>query len=712
MKMKMNKVDVSVVLNMHREAPYLRPTLFSLDNCAFEATQSGLNVELVAVFDRADQQTIDVFHATPLRGFSGVKTLEIDVGSLGLARNAGVDLAEGEFIWTADGDDLVSRNSLVELTKAARNHPSQNVVIFMEFLVAFGESYHVGRYLGSEWYTAADFAVQHSFVSRVFLRRSTFDSERYIDLKLTTGFAYEDWDFNGRLFARGFDFLIAPETVFFYRQRGNSLLRQANSMSAKMIPSSSLFEPETYVSLMDSSRRTNSDWDLFLNDRRRWALRNSTQEMVASPTMVGHIAEAVMLDPEIDPARIEVATSYCPIPSDPQHWGFQLETWYKLLGLRSGFQDVIILPWLKPGGAEKYILQVVDELHATHQGQGVLVLSGEAADQHEWVSKLPPGSEFLDVYNAFPTLSEVQRDALVIRGLLAVAQRGARLHVKAGLFAARFMEAYGAVLSSVFQVIYYRFCDDVKTWRGMQFPSAVGVNFLRREFAHIDVIVNDCRTISEVDERAIGGIEKKCHTIYSLCDARKLSTVPQVATRRFFWASRVSLQKRPELIRIIFAAIRKKYPDAVIDVYGQLDLGYRVEELFNLPGMNYVGSFDGLGSLPLEKYDGLIYTSEFDGLPNVILEALAAGVPVIAPDVGGIAEAVVNGKTGFLVPNLLDDSALAIAYADAVVEMYADWARTREIADNGRRLVEVRHGAVEFKEKIAQVFREEGRFSE
>ena len=47
----MRKIDVSVVLNMHREALYLRPTLLSLDACANEAKNAGINVELIAVFD-------------------------------------------------------------------------------------------------------------------------------------------------------------------------------------------------------------------------------------------------------------------------------------------------------------------------------------------------------------------------------------------------------------------------------------------------------------------------------------------------------------------------------------------------------------------------------------------------------------------------------------------------------------------------------------
>ena len=45
-----------------------------------------------------------------------------------------------------------------------------------------------------------------------------------------------------------------------------------------------------------------------------------------------------------------------------------------------------------------------------------------------------------------------------------------------------------------------------------------------------------------------------------------------------------------------------------------------------------------------------VLTSNWEGFPITILEAMRAGLPVIASDVGGVGEAVVDGKTGFLIP--------------------------------------------------------------
>jgi glycosyltransferase involved in cell wall biosynthesis len=58
---------------------------------------------------------------------------------------------------------------------------------------------------------------------------------------------------------------------------------------------------------------------------------------------------------------------------------------------------------------------------------------------------------------------------------------------------------------------------------------------------------------------------------------------------------------------------------------------------------------DALDLLP--DIDVFLLPSRFEGLPLTVLEAMHLGIPIVAYDVGGVAEAVVDGETGVVVPN-------------------------------------------------------------
>ncbi|NUO62689.1 MAG: glycosyltransferase family 4 protein [Gemmatimonadaceae bacterium] len=84
--------------------------------------------------------------------------------------------------------------------------------------------------------------------------------------------------------------------------------------------------------------------------------------------------------------------------------------------------------------------------------------------------------------------------------------------------------------------------------------------------------------------------------------------------------------------------------------------------------------------------DLLVLTSDWEGTPNVVLEAMASGLPVVATDVGGLADIVIDGETGFLVrPD--DEEGLR----QAVATLAADGAKRRSFGCRARRHVEEHH---------------------
>lgn len=78
--------------------------------------------------------------------------------------------------------------------------------------------------------------------------------------------------------------------------------------------------------------------------------------------------------------------------------------------------------------------------------------------------------------------------------------------------------------------------------------------------------------------------------------------------------------------------------------------------------------------------DVCVLASLEESLPLVLLEAMAAGLPVVSTAVGGVAECVLDGQTGRLVP-----PANSHALAKALLELLADPARRQQFGEAGSR---------------------------
>ncbi|WP_249415303.1 glycosyltransferase [Citrobacter sp. RHBSTW-00570] len=83
----------------------------------------------------------------------------------------------------------------------------------------------------------------------------------------------------------------------------------------------------------------------------------------------------------------------------------------------------------------------------------------------------------------------------------------------------------------------------------------------------------------------------------------------------------------------------------------------------------------------LADSDIFLLISNWEGFPRSILEAMRASLPVIASDVGGASESVINGKTGYLIPR-----GDVIEIRKKLTELISD-SQLREIMGNsGRKL--------------------------
>lgn len=404
-------VDVSIVLNIHQENDLLIPTLTSLNRCALYAKKLDISVELIAVFDNSDKSTNDKFSEISFSGFNQIKKIEVSFGSLGLARNAGINASIGKYIWTADADDLVSENCIVALNDIAEQHQNEEVAIFSEYYVAFGDNYYVAKFFDSSFVCAADFAYQHSYVSRVFAKKELFLKFPYKDTKLSQGNAYEDWDFNARLYNAGVHFLIAPATIIFYRQHSKSIMKQADIVSYCITPHSELFDCNNLINKMaDFNQKINDSYNFF-DSREKFFKIDFVKEILNFPNLVKYIDDASCQDPLINLFQIERASSYCPLPWNRNHWGFSLISFYSMMGCHS-FESILLID-------NNENLQLLSSIYNMNQYDQLIIYIGKDCNE-EFIDSLPDKVIFIDLYHSFQNLSINESQHMLLRAFLAL----------------------------------------------------------------------------------------------------------------------------------------------------------------------------------------------------------------------------------------------------------------------------------------------------
>lgn len=114
--------------------------------------------------------------------------------------------------------------------------------------------------------------------------------------------------------------------------------------------------------------------------------------------------------------------------------------------------------------------------------------------------------------------------------------------------------------------------------------------------------------------------------------------------------------------------------------------------------IHFTGFRDDVPRL-LTAFDLFAMSSRLEGFCNSVLEAFAAGVPVVATRAGGLPEMVKDGETGLLSP-VGDPEALA----DRLVRLASDGPLASKVAEGGRRLVEAEYTVERMVEKTIEAY--------
>lgn len=140
------------------------------------------------------------------------------------------------------------------------------------------------------------------------------------------------------------------------------------------------------------------------------------------------------------------------------------------------------------------------------------------------------------------------------------------------------------------------------------------------------------------------------------------------------WSGRLVTEKDPLAAVALADRLRSHTPAIRLVMIGDGPLAGEVKGAAKgLDNVTFAGERSDAAAL-IGACDMLLSTSETEGAPGVMIEALLAGVPVVAPDVGGVAETVTSDA------GVLTTSRDADALADAVAMLVGDESLRRELS--------------------------------
>ena len=160
-----------------------------------------------------------------------------------------------------------------------------------------------------------------------------------------------------------------------------------------------------------------------------------------------------------------------------------------------------------------------------------------------------------------------------------------------------------------------------------------------------------------VDTKLFSALDKKPHSVFRFVHVSSLD--PE--------------QKNFHLLVRAFYQLKKQQPKVELHVVSDGDFaayGTLIKGFDFAKSIHFHGQHDSAGvSAILQFADALVLSSRFENLPCVLLEALSTGTPMIATNVGGVAEIIHQGN-GILVPSE-DENALLAAMTDIQQRTYS-----------------------------------------
>lgn len=640
---------VSIIIPFYNSHRYFPETIASV------YAQTIRDYEIIIVNDGSDDSAstgmLQELKAEGCATGAPLRIIDCDHRGAPATRNEGARAAKSEFIFFLDADDILSPTTLEKLILAAATNPA--VSYFYSSVRHFGSI----NGIASDPFDPERLKRENFLTVSCLIRTSAYLDAGGMDEALLDN--YEDYDFWLRMLSMGHIGMHVPEILFHYR-------RHSHGYRTALERSSS---PDAMY------KRLRARHPILFGgpepDRTSWRL-------IASSTEGADQKRFETLFRKAQPSQLPRESYRRPcLPNmfDPVRWTKRVP------------RILYLVPFFVYGGAEQVDLEILKGFREA--GFEITLVACEDAD-HTWLSRFENIVSDIFILQNFAG-DRVARDKII--DYLMVSRSIDVVFIRNTSYGYSLCERWKRISNAVAFVDLLHLHAFGEDWVR---HSAVYHELLVHRF----VITHDLKSYAETTYRLDG---QKIQVIHNGIDPLEFVSVDEFRSKSIevrstlglrldapivAYCGRVAEQKDPlRWVRVV-SEVLKRRPDAQPIVVGDGELLHSMKgeaaRLGISEKIHFLGYRADIKQI-LPALDVLLMTSRYEGLPQVILEALACGVPVVSTDVGGVRECL-DEKIG----KLLDVNAGDVEMADAVlqvIDMGYDNSSLRELC---RRTVEER----------------------
>ncbi|AEI39226.1 glycosyltransferase [Paenibacillus mucilaginosus] len=606
----MNYPLVGVIIPCYNYGEYIEETLDSVLSSTYP------NIEIIIVDDGStDQNTLGVLEKIREQGLARVHVRAN--GGLSAARNTGISLTSGKYIVTLDADDLIAPTFI---EKAVWLLEEESGAAFVYSLVQlFGRQNKIW-----ETFEATLFYLKFRNVvpATIVIRRECWKQVGGYDESMREG--YEDWEFVLRLTQAGYKGHHINEPLFFYRKHKGSMLEESKRKSRKLKHTIRRKHPEMYRL-----------WPLqflvfgFLEMKRR-TLRFLKKSLV---DIYHHIPTSII---NAMKRFRKQGNRYKPIETCRENTG-------TLLNVKTaGDQHTImfVLPWLHVGGVERVFLELIRSI--SNHFRVVLITTKSSSMANPWTALFE--QHVCALYHLGDYLpDEEQRSRFIL--YLVQRWRVNIFHISNSQLGYRLLPVLKRQPSKPFTIDTLHMHEPWAAWDYFEY---------NRHFC--EYLDHTVVLTSSQKEMLVESKGQNAAQISVIPNGIKL---PQLLGRKetkipftVGFIGRVVMQKQPIVFLRTAKELRQRGCSSVqftlVGEGDQLRTFLALRKLWGLEEVVEVRDFTDDVVQTMKDMHALFIPSLREGLPIVGIEAMSQGLPIIAPDVPGWNDLVLDGETGFL----------------------------------------------------------------